>query len=341
MKNLSLLNKIVFLLNNAFALLFLASFAIPYVPPETFPLLSVLSLLVPLLIFAHAIFVAYWILGGMRKQMLLSLFCLITAVLFSYFPYKFKERTVVSGSSLKLMSYNVRRFNIYRWIDQEDIPAKIEKSIRDEDPDILVLQEYQPNDEIKALFPFHYEVLKGKRNNYGMAIFSKLPIVRKGSLEFPESPNNAIFADILKNKDTIRVYNLHLESFGIKPDSVDLSGMNEDRSKKLIKRLTSAFEKQQEQVERFQNHRSNYWNKLIVCGDFNNTYYSWAYKTLSEELKDTYLEAGHGFGKTYAFNGYPLRIDFILVDQRFTVNEHRNFDLGLSDHEPIVARISQ
>ena len=340
MKNLSLLNKFVFLLNNVFALLFLASFTIPYIPPETFPLLSVLSLLVPLLILVHAIFVVYWILSGMRKQVLLSVFCLITAVVFSYFPYKFKDRTVVSGSSLKLMSYNVRLFNIYRWIDREDIPSEIEKSIRDQSPDVLALQEYQPNEEIKGLFPYQYEVLRGSRNKYGLAIFSKFPIVNKGSLEFQNSPNNAIFADILTYKDTIRIYNVHLESFGINSDSVELSGMNEDRSKKLVKRLTSAFVKQQEQVEKFQNHRVNNENKLIVCGDFNNTYYSWAYKNLRQELKDTYLESGHGFGKTYSFNRYPLRIDFILVDQRFTVNEHRNFNLGLSDHEPIFARIS-
>lgn len=340
MKNLSLLNKLVFLLNNIFALLFLASFAIPYVAPETLPILSVLSLMVPMFIFVHVIFALYWILAGMKKQMLLSLFCLFTSIAFSYFPYKFNERIVVSGNSFGVMSYNVRLFNKYNWIDKKDIPQSIENVVAEQDPDVLSLQEYDSHPNIKSMYPFHHEVLKGKKNKYGLAIFSKFPIVGSGSLEFKNSTNNAIYADVVRNKDTIRVYNIHLESLWIKPDSVELSGLDEDKSKKLFKRLSSAFTKQQGQVIKFLDHKSNSPGRLIVCGDFNNTSYSWAYKNLKDDLKDSYLEAGHGFGKTYSFNRYPLRIDFILIDPSFNVNEHKNFDLGLSDHEPILARIS-
>ena len=80
---------------------------------------------------------------------------------------------------------------------------------------------------------------------------------------------------------------------------------------------------------------------IVLCGDFNNTNYSWAYRNLRNDLNDSFVEAGKGFGKTYSFNGYPLRIDFILPDSRYKVNEHRNFDIKLSDHEPILVRLSQ
>ena len=55
---------------------------------------------------------------------------------------------------------------------------------------------------------------------------------------------------------------------------------------------------------------------------------------------DTFEEAGNGFGKTYDFKFFPLRIDFILVDKRFTVNGFRTFEEKLSDHYPIKASIA-
>ena len=47
-----------------------------------------------------------------------------------------------SGSVLSVMSYNVRLFNKYRWIDKPNISEEIEKLIIQEDPDIVCIQEY-------------------------------------------------------------------------------------------------------------------------------------------------------------------------------------------------------
>ena len=164
--------------------------------------------------------------------------------------------------------------------------------------------------------------------------------MNQGSLDFKGTSNNAIFIDIIKNTDTIRVYNLHFESLGVQTKNVDLDNLDEKNSKKLINRLTSAFKKQQDQVEHFLNHKKDCNYKIILCGDFNNTAYSWAYHEVKNDFKDTFLEAGKGFGKTFMFNKYPLRIDFILVDKKFSVNQHQNFNLKLSDHEPVLAKIS-
>ncbi len=341
MKDLRPFHKLVFFLNNIFALLFAASFAIPYIAPKSFPLLAILSLLVPLILFIHIGFVLYWWLVGFKRQFLLSFFCLLLSIGFSYFPYKFKDRTVVSGNSVSVMSFNVRIFNRYEWIEDTEIPEKITRFIRDNDPDILVLQEYAPMEEIASRYDYKYEEVRGRSSPYGMGVFSKYPIVRTGDLDFEKSYNNAIFVDVLMNSDTVRVYNVHLESFGIKTDSLYISGMNEKDSRRLIRRLKDSFVKQQGQVEKLQEHQLSCSYPIILCGDFNNTYYSWAYHNLKNDLKDSFVEAGKGFGETYSFNGYPLRIDFILPDARFKVNEHTNFEIGLSDHEPILVKLSQ
>lgn len=340
MKDLSFLNKIIFLINNIFALLFVASFILPYVSPKSFPLLSILSLTVPLLIFIHFIFIVYWWIIGVKKQFFLSAFCIILAIVFSYFPYKFSGKNVISGNSFSVMNFNVRLFNRYHWIDDKNVPANFLKFIDQTEPDILTIQEYYPSEDLSLDYPYKYIFYKNDKKDFGQVIYSKYKIINKGSLNFKNSSNNAIFIDIIKNSDTIRVYNLHLESLGIKEQNIELNGLNENESKKIIKRLEAAFIKQQSQVEQFIEHKNNCNYKVIICGDFNNTAYSWAYHHVKGDLKDTFLEAGKGFGKTYSFLKYPLRIDFILADKKFKVNYHQNFNKDLSDHEPILARLS-
>jgi endonuclease/exonuclease/phosphatase family metal-dependent hydrolase len=56
-------------------------------------------------------------------------------------------------------------------------------------------------------------------------------------------------------------------------------------------------------------------------------------------LKDTYLEKGSGFGRTLDFKFLPFRIDYILTDPEFDVLEHKNYDVVLSDHFPVMATI--
>jgi len=340
LKNLSFVNKIIFLINNIFALLFLASFVLPYIPPKSIPLLSVLSLSVPLLIFIHVLFILYWWLIGFKKQFFLSSFCILLAISFSFFPYKFKEKNVISGNDIKVMNYNVRLFNRYQWIENKGIPKDVSSFVNQQELDILSIQEFYPSKGLSFDFPYKYVEYKGKKKDFGQAIYSKYKIVNQGSLDFKGTSNNAIFIDIIKNTDTIRVYNLHFESLGVQTKNVDLDNLDEKNSKKLINRLTSAFKKQQDQVEHFLNHKKDCNYKIIICGDFNNTAYSWAYHEVKNDFKDTFLEAGKGFGKTFMFNKYPLRIDFILVDKKFNVNQHQNFNLKLSDHEPVLAKIS-
>lgn len=336
MKKLSLLNKIIYLINNIFAVLLLLSIAVPFIQPKSFPLISVLSLAVPILIFVHIIFIAYWILSGVKKQFLLSSICILLTIIFSYFPYKFNSNTKKDDNSFTILSYNVHLFNIYGPLETENIPLKISSLISRNKPDIVTFQEYA-DDQLDLLdFPYSH-IVTGTKKNFGQAIFSKYPIINKGSLDFLNSSNNAIFVDIIKEQDTLRIYNLHLESFGIKVDRINL---NEKDSKRLLHRLSSSFVKQQRQVENLLRHRENCKYKIISCGDLNNTAYSWAYHNIKGDSKDTFFESGKGFGGTYPFQRYPLRIDFILVDDKIEVNEHQNFSVKLSDHEPILAKIS-
>jgi len=170
-----------------------------------------------------------------------------------------------------------------------------------------------------------------------LVIFSKFPFVNKGSLNFEKTANNAIYADVARESDTVRIYNVHLQSHRISSKTDDLAKAD---SQKLLKRIQISFKKQQNQAEKLVAHMKSSPYRNIVMGDFNNTAYSYVYdKIKSEDLQDTFKKAGKGFGKTFNFKLFPARIDFILVPKDSEVITFESFDIELSDHYPIFSRI--
>jgi endonuclease/exonuclease/phosphatase family metal-dependent hydrolase len=337
-KRLRILSRVIFSLNSVFAALLLLSYILPYAVPKSFPILSVLSLLVPVFIVINFIFMLFWILS-VRKQFLLSFIVLILGYSHVTSMYKFSGNvTEPSENSLSLMSYNVRLFNIYDWIKESNIDRKIVDLIRTTSPDIIAFQEFHHNQkEAFDFYPYQHIVSKGKNKKVGQAIFSKLPIIHQGSIEFPNTTNNAIYIDIVKNNDTIRVYNLHLQSLRIDPKKEAFSQKNSER---LMKRMATAFKMQQSQAELFEVNRRRCRYKKIILGDFNNTQFSNVYRKIKSDMKDAFVEAGSGFGTTLDFPYFPLRIDFILTDESFTVNTFKTFTEHYSDHFAIQSVIS-
>ncbi|MCO4821934.1 MAG: endonuclease/exonuclease/phosphatase family protein [Flavobacteriaceae bacterium] len=338
MKKLNLIDKIVYIINAFIALMLLLSYVLPYVTPQRFAILSVLSLAVPLLILLNLLFVIYWLLK-LKKQIFLSLFVLVIGYKYVTALYKYSDsKNLEDENNISVMNFNVRLFNVYNWIKEKGIETKIVDFIKSENPDIVSFQEYHPHDNVDlSFYPYKYEKLAGQRIKYGQAIFSKYPIVNSGSIEFPNTANNAIYVDILKDVDTIRIYNVHLQSLRIDAKKEELTSENSER---LLKRVGATFKMQQSQTELFLEHKKRSPYKMIVCGDFNNTTNSYVYNKIKGELVDAFESAGNGFGRTFDFKYFPVRIDFILVDEAFQINNFQTFDESLSDHYPILAKVN-
>ena len=311
----------------------LIGFSLPYISPRYVSYFSVLSLTVPILIVVNIVFALYWMLR-LKKQFLLSLICLIIGYYISSPFYIFSNSKQKAADTISVMNYNVRLFNTYNWIKDKAIPEKINAFVKKENPDVLCVQEFHTSSKIN--YPYHYiQMVKGN-DHFGQAIYSKYAIINKGSLDFKHTSNNCIFVDIVKGLDTIRIYNIHLESLGL---NVNKENFGQKSSEKLVQRLGKEFIKQQNQVELILKHKSNCKYPVIMSGDFNNTAYSWTYKHLKNNMKDSFIEAGHGFGKTFELKKIPLRIDFIFADKAFIFTEHKNYKIKYSDHEPIMAKI--
>mgnify|MGYP000047121443 CR=1 FL=1 len=235
------------------------------------------------------------------------------------------------------MSFNVRLLNTYKWTEEKNIEGKIYNFISEKDPDIICLQEYPRKH--KKIKNYNYRYLKhhSKGSGLGQLILSKYKIINKGSLDFKNSGNNAIFADIVIKNDTLRFYNIHLQSLQIDKDKENFGASD---SKNLLYTFKKYFKQQASQVEKIIAHEKTCTYKTIFMGDFNNTAFSWVYRTLKNEKNDAFIEAGAGFGKSFDYI-FPFRIDYILTHPEIKIHNFKTFNnLTYSDHYPIMARIN-
>lgn len=294
------------------------------------------SLFVPIIISINFIFFFYW-LFNLRWPFLLF----ILSFLFGYDEwnlfYKFPDTSLrKSGSTFSVMSYNVRLFNKYRWIDNPNISSEIEKLILEENPDIICIQEYSREmaPELKK-YEFRYiypNPSRGKKST--VAIFSKLKIKNTGFIDFKNSSNCGIYIDITFRKQNLRVYNLHLESF--KLDKVD-SITNSSFSKNFKLKFDEVSSRQIDQINFFKKTDKFNNNPSIIAVDLNNTQFSESYKILSRKKNDAFHTAGSGLGETYKYSFIPLRIDFLFSDKKFKINNFKVIRNNLSDHYPIIS----
>ncbi|HMK06264.1 MAG TPA: endonuclease/exonuclease/phosphatase family protein [Flavobacterium sp.] len=346
MKKLSWFNKMMFFFNIVLTIVTFIAYVLPFLAPKLFPFLSVLTLVLPLFLILNALFFIYWLIQ-FKRQIFLSALVLLTGITFINKFYKFSSSNIPeSENDFVVMSYNVRLFNLFEWLPDADVPKEIQTFINEKNPDILCIQEFSYAADIDLkVYPHRYIFMQGNKIRTGQAIFSKFPIIDEGNLVFPKSNNNVIFADIKKGKDIIRVYNMHLQSIKISPDvneiSENIDDINQEKSQMVARRISRAFRKQQQQAEIIMNHKKDCKYPIIICGDMNNSPFSYVYRSVKGKLNDAFEEAGSGFGKTYNFKYYPARIDYIFADPAIKVKSFESFpDFVNSDHYPIMTRLS-
>jgi endonuclease/exonuclease/phosphatase family metal-dependent hydrolase len=108
-------------------------------------------------------------------------------------------------------------------------------------------------------------------------------------------------------------------------------------SKTLISKLRKGYKYRysQAQIVRGQIEQSPY--PVILTGDFNDVPNSNTYFTISKNMQDAFLKKGSFIGRTFRFISPTLRIDYILADKSFEVNQVRVIHVPYSDHYPVEA----
>ena len=254
----------------------------------------------------------------------------------------------------KVLSYNVRLFNYFENRDGLNSEKRVLSYIKTQKPDIICLQELylvgipaiREKAMVAALGGKYYSHMKvsgaGKNRYYGIVTFSRFPIIRRGEIIHPASSSLSIYTDILVQKDTIRIFNNHLQSFRLKRMErsfiEELASDNQALEVKIISSsLKQGFVKRahQSQVLKEIIHKSPH--PVMVIGDFNDTPVSYAYRKIRKGLNDAFLTSGYGAGFTYRGNYPPNRIDYILYDNSFVNSYFEIMKIKYSDHYPIIA----
>lgn len=342
-KGLSFISKTMLFFNVVLAITTLMAYLLPFLAPKWFPILSVFSLFLPFFLVLNLLFFIYWLIQ-LKKYIFVSGLILLLGITFINKFYNLKQTELPkSENDFTVMSYNVRLFNKFNWNQKANIPTQIAKLVDDKNPDILCIQEYSDLEKTQfSDYKFKQIFKEGKNIIVGNAIFSKYKIIDKGVINFPNSSNNAVYADIVKENDTLRIYSMHLQSIKISTDIGDdeIQKMDESKTKYIFRKISDAFTKQQEQALLLKAHYRECKYKKIICGDMNNSAFSFVYRTIKGSMQDTFETSGAGFGKTYNFKYYPARIDYIFADKNMlvksfeTLNEFYN-----SDHFPLITRL--
>ena len=305
---------------------------------ETFINIDLLNFVFSYIIFINFLFFLFWVINIKWPFILFIPFF----IFLNHFDllYQFPQTAIrTEANSFKVMSFNVRLFNKYDWIKNENIPKKISNFLKNEDPDIISFQEFSiPDSPEFKNYKYSYIKKTKEKGTVGLAILSKFPIINTGFIKFDDSNNSGVFSDIIIKNDTVRLYNLHLESLRIDlyENKIDNSLSYDSKN-----RFQLTFEKQLKQSNIFQKIDTNNNFKSIICVDLNNSAFSKVYNKIKGDKIDAFVAKGSGLGSTFNFFIFPFRIDYIFFDKRFKIYDfltHKNE--SLSDHKPISVKLN-
>ncbi len=364
---MSLATKLMVVVNLFFIFLLVLSYLSLYVSPEKYWILAFAGFVYPVFLLINVFFVLFWLVF-LKKYFLLSLVAILLGFnqVKTYVKFSGSEHKLSYENSLKVMTYNVRLFDLYNWRSESSKSTRsaIFELVKSESADILCLQEYYSGAgkhadfadsiSLKAGYKYRNIELINKDNvglPYGLAIFSKYPIVNTKKLVFDNSRVNFCQScDVRIGKDTIRVLNLHLESikFG-KEDynfvsEITTTPSNNDKLKKgswsILSKMKFAYIKRASQIEKVAGYIKTSPYPVIFCGDFNDTPVSYSYRQINNELDDAFVNAGQGLGQTHT-NMIPLlRIDYIFHSKSMKCIDYKTIEKDYSDHFPVYARFN-
>ena len=359
LKNMSWKGKVLAYLTVLFNFLLFFSYLAYLSDPERTVWIAFTGLLYPILLLINGVFCLIWLLK--RKLFFLPTLLLIIAGMYHHSRYfqlnPLAEHKLESGTSIKVMSFNVRLFDLYNWTENNAVKQKIIDLIKEQNPDIVCFQEYyyeKSNDFvtrdliIKELeLPFYHESFsdESKDNSYfGLATFSKFPIINKENLQFSnDNSNQCIWSDIVINSDTLRFFNTHLGSIRFNHSDYNIIGgkgsplwpHQKIPKQDIFKRLKKGFTKRSQQIKQILPLIENSPYKKVVCSDLNDTPLSHAYHAMDKHLKDAFTYSGFGIGGTYIGYIPGLRIDYIWHDKKLSSFNYKTYNDELSDHKAI------
>ena len=300
-----------------------------------------------------------WAVKRRSKSFMIPLLALLPAFFFvgRYVQFDSEEDRIArmshTGNTLKMVSYNVGRFALDdgEFSSRTDCADSVFSFILEQDPDIICLQEFHISDakNIRSLLrkrmsDYHAEYYMFPTSNgaFGNVTLSRIPVKDKGMIKFDGSANLAIYTDYEFNDRKFRVYNCHFESYNISMSGLLKAMAKRDKTvfSETGNKMKRSITRRPKQVDRVFSDIEKCPVDAFVCGDFNDNPMSYTYYRMTRGRKDAFVEAGDGFGATYASLWPVLRIDYILFPEKFKAVSHEIPRVPYSDHYPVITEIA-
>ncbi len=354
-------------MNVVAVLFFLLACLAPLISPVSFWPISFLTLGFPLLLAILLLFLLFWLIFD-PKYALIPLVALLLGwkSVSSFFALRWPKEWDTrkkEDDSFNIMSYNVALFGLYTKKDSKPTREAMFKLIDEQQPDVLCMQDFYTSEkkddfnnreDISHILdlPFRFFSSDFNRNgnqHWGSIIFSKFPILQSDKVKLSPGPlgESLIFADIVRGEDTIRIVNMHLESYRFNTQdyqSIEKIKKQEDSvlvaAKGIMYKMRDAYVRRSRQANIVADFIRTSPHPVIVCGDFNDTPASYTYFTIKGNLQDAFLKRGSGIGRTFNGLSPTLRIDYIFADRAFTINGFKTVHSDLSDHRPVIANVT-
>ncbi|HVX25006.1 MAG TPA: endonuclease/exonuclease/phosphatase family protein [Parafilimonas sp.] len=360
----STIKSILLVITVTVCFLYMLSVITPYLNPQHWWLVGFLGLMFPYLFFVLLFTFFFWLMVKPRLA-LLPFFILIFGAkqIAVTFAAHFNSTDLANkpAGTFRIISWNVA--NMYGLSNDREIKqhnrTELAQSILDLQPDIICLQEFNHSytqgegaDNIglfsKQYPNYFYSKDFNKENGYytsGSIVFSKYPIIDSGKFDYPGNfTGSLIYIDVKVHDDTVRIFTTHLQSFGF--NNADYAEINKikqrdeksiEASKNIFKKMKNAFTNRGVQADIVREQTDVCKYASVVCGDFNDVPSSYTYFHIRNLRQDAFLKKGLGVGKTYSSLAPMLRIDYILPDTSFSIQQFGMIDENLSDHAMLVS----
>lgn len=357
--------KSLVVINVLLALALIVGCNAKYFNPNTFWFVGFITIAAPYLFIAVFAFIFFWLFAK-KKLALISIISIV--ILWKPLGHIFKFRTASfdtqkQADAVRVMSWNVEQFEILGHKKNPEKKQDMFSLINEYNPDIACFQEmvasnaypkainYMP-DMAKAInfsnYYYSYNELDNFDGNhhFGRVIFSKYPIINRKTINFSNRSYENCFqyVDVIKETDTVRVFNVHLQSLRFSnenkayiDDATNAQKINIGESKSVLTKLKSAFLKRKIQADAIHAEIEKSEYPVIVCGDFNDVPDSYAYSTIGDNLQNAFAKKGSGVSRTFTGISPTLRIDNIFADKQFDILQYTRVKEKISDHYPIVS----
>lgn len=292
-----------------------------------------------------------------------------TPTLWLVCPVNLTKPDTDGKQTITLLTYNVAV--LYPHFKHDPSPAM--RKILDVNADIVMMQEvphhivtghYETSqtletylDEMNAKYPYR------SQNDDDIVIMSKYPFTMKTIAKpiIGTDPNGEFYKiwhhyvlafDVKIGGEDITFVNAHLQSYGLtnsirrilKSDSLEVPApippeIPVGKSSRL-QMLSEAFALRGAQAREVRSWLDHAPANLILCGDFNDTAGSYAYRTLrGNDMNDAFSETGLGpvntFGKYFMY----FKIDHVLYRGCMrAVSSYVDKSVNVSDHYPLVTK---